>query len=497
MNPQDLSARAPTEMDILLVNPPYDRLQGHRRDHFPLGLAYLAGALKQAGLHTAVYNAEAARPAEGARPLGQSEIGAVRDRYLLALNTPDHPVWREAAGVVAACAPQIVGLTVLTEKIDAARLISRLAKDTLPNITVVWGGPHPTVRPAECLGFPEVDFVVRGEGDNTLVELTRAILAPGDVPSIPGVSRYSTNQKLESGAPSALQDDLDTLPRPDWDAILSDDDWPAVQNGGRLDLMTGRGCPFQCQYCASAAMWGRRVRYHSIDRVLSDIDELERLSGKRRVYFQDDSFTLHRSRVETFCDSLARQRRPTDWTCLTRADLMDVSLARRLKETGCRFVTFGVESASPRILEIVQKDITIEQTDQAMAACREAGLKYGAFYMVGLPDETESDVRLTVEHMQRSGAAIVSVNVYIPYPGSALHDRVVDMGLLADPPDWKLYGRHDGANHFAPQIPHDRFRELTTWAFREADRVNREPWRRLKRQAKGVLSRIAAFASRR
>jgi anaerobic magnesium-protoporphyrin IX monomethyl ester cyclase len=497
MRRQEIATPAPNEVDVLLVNPPYDRLQGHKRDHFPLGLAYLAGALKQAGLRAAIYNAEASRPAERSRPLGQSEMGTVRDRYLRALTTPDHPVWREAADVVAACAPKVVGLTVFTEKIDAARHISRMAKETLPDTTVVWGGPHPTARPVECLGFPEVDFVVQGEGENALTELTHAILSPGVVPLIPGVSRRSTDGTIESGAAHTLQNDLDSFAPPDWDAALSADDWPAVRNGGRLDLMTSRGCPFRCQYCASASMWGRRVRYHSIDRVMSDIDELERQSGKRRVYFYDDSFTINRNRVETFCDTLTRQRRPTDWTCLTRADLMDVSMARHLKEAGCRFVTFGVESASPRILEAIQKGIVIEQTNQAMAACRAAGLTYGAFYMIGLPDETEDDVRLTVEHMRRSGASIVAMSVFTPYPGSPLFDRIVDMGLLENPPDWSRYGRHGGANHFAPQIPHDRFRELTAWAFREADRVNHKPWRQLKRQAKDVLTRISRVASRR
>jgi len=468
-------------LDVLLVNPPFDRLQGHTRDHFPLGLAYLAGALNGAGVNVGVYNAESPRSQDEVRRLAQSELCGARDNYFRALEDTEHPIWREVAGVLSRFTPRILGLTVFTEKIDAARKISQLAKLQSPGITVIWGGPHPTVRASECLGFDEVDYVVGGEGEETIVELSSAIFSGRPFGPIPGVHRRGARGEVEFGGQRELQEALDDLPPPYWQSALSAADWPARAHGGRAELMTSRGCPYRCQYCSTVSMWGRRVRYSSVERVMHDIDTAIALVGSRHVFFHDDSFTLHRDRTAALCKTFSELRPRVTWECLTRADLVDAPIASMLKASGCQSVTFGVESGSPRILECIEKGVTVEQTDYAMAVCRQAGLRYNAFYMIGFPDETEDDIRLTIDHMRRSGAGYVSLNVFTPHPGSPLFDRIVEMGLLADTPDWGRYGRRSEENHFTPLIPCERFRELTTWAFRETYRLNRPMWRRIGR----------------
>lgn len=459
-----------TGIDVLLVDPPFERLQGRYRGHLPLGPTALAGALKAAGLRAAIYNAEAPRRQGETRRLRQSEMCAGHDDYLRAFENPGHHVWKEAEEVFRTFSPRAVGFTVMTEKIESARILSRLVKRADPRTPVIWGGPHPTVRPAECLALPEVDFVVRGEGERTVVELARRVLDGGPADGVPGVFTRDGAGGVR-GADRPLEPDLDALPPPDWEAGLSPFDWPERRRG-RQQVMSSRGCPFRCEYCAAAAMWGRKVRFHSPGRVLREIETLVGLTGTRRIAFLDDSFTLNPKWTEEMCRALARARLGIRWSCLTRCDLVDEPLLRLMKNAGCDGVIFGVESASPRILRSVDKGQEIDEVDRTMAACRRAGLTYHAYYMIGFPDETEEDLRMTVEHMKRCGAGYVSLNVFTPYPGSALYDRVVAQGLIADPPDWGRRGRHSMDHPLTPHIEPSRFRELAEWAFAEADRVN-------------------------
>ena len=471
---------------VLLMDPPFERLQGRFRGHLPLGLAALAGALKEAGIPAAIYNAEAPRRRGEARNLRQSELCAGHDEYIKALTTADHPVWKEAEDVFCTTNPSVVGFTVMTEKFESARILSRLVKKRLPRAFVVWGGPHPTIRPAECVAVPEVDFAVKGEGERTIVELAQRLLDGGSCAGIPGV--FTRNGGGVTGIERPLEPELDRLPSPDWEAGLSPLDWPA-RGHGRQQIMASRGCPFRCEYCAAAAMWGRKVRFHSTARILKEIETLVRLTGSRRIAFLDDSFTLNPKRTEELCHALMASGLGIRWTCITRCDLVDEPLLRLLKRAGCQGLVFGVESASPAILESVDKGQKIEDVDCAMAACRKVGLTYHAYYMIGFPDETESDLTMTVEHMKRCGAGYVSLNVFSPYPGSALYDRVVKMGLIPDPPEWGRYGRHTMDHPLTRHITPERFRALAENAFREADRVNHALPKRIRALAARLLGR--------
>jgi anaerobic magnesium-protoporphyrin IX monomethyl ester cyclase len=467
-------------IDVLLINPPFDRLQGRRRGYFPMGLAYLAAALKSAGIRTAVYNAEASRSWTEARPLRQAEMISGRDIYLQALENPRHLVWQEARRILEETRPAVVGVSVWTEKMDAARIITKLAKEVCPTAPVIWGGPHATLLVEECVSVPDVDFVVKGEGERTVVELVRKLLSGNaEADGIPGVYYRDKTSGQVRGSDRSYEMDLDSLPRPDWESGVSDDDWTG-RHGGVQCLMSSRGCPYPCKYCAVESIWGKKVRFHSVDRVIEEIESRIRLTGNRRFHFWDDSFTLDGARTKKLCQALIDKNLKIVWTCITRPDLVDADLIRMLQRAGCRHVTFGVESASPRMLQLIGKAKSTAEVDRAFAVCQAAGMRYNAYYMLGFPDETEEDMAMTVEHLCRCGAVYVGLSIFTPYPGTALYDRAIELGLLKEPVDWSRLGRHSRHNHFVAAVPAERFQAIVDHAFREVDRVNNTPTKRLK-----------------
>jgi len=481
-------------LDVLLINPPYDRLQGRRRGYFPMGLAYLAAALKSAGLRAAVYNAEAPRSRTEVRQQKQSEMIDGHDVYLRALDDAGHQAWQEAREILEKTRPAMVGISVWTEKMESARRISRIAKDVCPSAPVIWGGPHATLMTAECVAIPEVDFVVKGEGERTLVELAKEILSGGAASNgVPGVYRRDPSGGPMLGSKRSFEMDLDSLPLPDWESGLSEDDWIG-RHGGIQSLMSSRGCPYPCKYCAVEPIWGKKVRFHSVERVLEEIESRIRLTGNARFHFWDDSFTLDAARTERLCRALIDRKSPARWTCITRADLVDEKLARLLKRAGCKYVTFGVESASPRILNLIGKAKSTKEVDEAFAVCRRVGLRYNAYYMIGFPEETEEDMLMTIAHLGRSGASHVGLSVFTPYPGTALYDRTVELGLLREPVDWSLLGRHSRHNHFVVGVTRERFQVLVDQAFREVDRVNNSPGKRLRAFAGEMHRALRHFA---
>lgn len=470
------------EVDFLLVSLPYDRLQGRYRGYLPLGLARLAGALSETSVRAAIYNADAPRQQGEAGVLRQSALWGAHEAYLRAVQDENHPVWEEVSQTLARTRPRAVGITVWTEKLQSARTFSRISKRVLPSTPVIWGGPHPTARPRECLEYPEVDLVVRGEGERTVAELAPLLMEGGDPSAVPGVFTLDEKSGEVMGTERSLEQDLDSLPSPAWDAGLTDEDWPH-RSGGRQYLITSRGCPYKCNYCSACSMWGRKARFLSVEKTMEEIHRIVRLTGSRYIDFWDDSFTLNRKRTQGLCEALIDSGLGVRWTCLTRVDLIDAPLLRLMKKSGCRAIAFGIETASPRMLKLLDKGVTIEDVNRGIAMCKQAHVRVTAYYMIGFPDETEEDIALTVEHMRTRGASQVAVSLFTPYPGSSLFDNMVERGLLREPFEWeRTASRHRREEHFTVAIPQDRFREIAVATFREADRVNMSLARRLRRR---------------
>jgi len=468
-------------MKTLLVYPPFERLHGTQNRFFPIGLGYLAGALGSAGKEVAIYNAENYDDDEGLiAGFQHTDIFRHHDNYQKALDDPDHYIWKEVEQVLSDYQPEVVGLTVKSCMIPSAQNISRIAKRLNPNSIVVWGGPHASICPSDTIRFENVDFVVRHEGEQTIKEFIAMLESgKGDWGEIDGlVWKTEAGEVIENRLRMNLPaiDELD-LPDKTVDLIpqrYSPDDYGV--------MFTSRGCPWPCTFCDSRGVWTRSIRYHSPEEV---IDEMAHLYEKHRVrdfYFWDDTFTPNRKlsmrlfdlMIKTFPD----RGRPITWQATTRCDCVDDELALRMKQSGCRLLTFGVETGSPSMMEILRKGITHEKVFYCQEVMKKAAIDWESFFMIGFPDDTPETIEETMQLIRKLDHIGVGISLFTPYPGTELHARAKSYGLIDEPIEWRHFSHQSPKNHFVKNISQREFSKIADAVLREVDAMNRKRYLR-------------------
>lgn len=456
-------------MRVLLVNPPFMRFRRLHMAYFPLSLGYVAAALREAGHEVTIYNAEVGVDREESiLPTGRNLLDTHAD-YVAGVRDPEHPIWEEYRSVLRSQRPDVVGVTVMTCKFESARMLSELARESSEDITVVWGGPHPTAMPEECLGLDCVQYVVPREGELAAVGLLEHLAGRRPLSEVPGVLRRGPAGGIERSAPQRYVDDLDSLPHPARDALL----FPEREGNRALGaLITSRGCPFACTFCDSQSVWTRTVRNRSPENVLEEVSQVHTRFGQAHFNMVDDTFTLNRKRVLRFCQELKSAGPSVSWTCTTRADVLDLEMLVAMKGSGCTVVTIGIESGSDRLLRELKKGITVSDVLRAAALLEEADLDWHAFFMIGLPKETRADIEATRDLIERIQPGRVELSVFTPYPGAEEWQVAESLGLIQHPVDWSRFSHQSPENHFVHEIPKEEFRQISQEMFELVDRRN-------------------------
>lgn len=372
-----------------------------------------------------------------ARPGTMRSLGA---RYLAASAVSSGiPVWlyhpgpgsegtsaHALASAVAAHRPALVGLTLYTETaLPAYHLLAELGPR--PGQIRVAGGPHATACPEEALahGF---DVVVLGEGEATLVELFHAVRRGTDLGQVAGLAFRDAAGQVRRTPPRRPPLCLDRLPSPeqmpnlDGSSLAPDLGTPLVCSAS---LVTSRGCPGRCSFCASRVS-GRRYRFHSAERVLGDMRALHERQGTTAFFFHDDAFTAYRPRLLELCARMAELPFRVSWLCEARADQLDDERARAMARAGCTAVIVGVESGDPGVLRRIRKGLSLATAERALCAVRDAGMRAHANFMLGFPDETPAELDNTSRFMQHIAPWVDSLGVggiVIPYPGTRLYQQ--------------------------------------------------------------------------
>lgn len=428
-----------------MIDPPFYRFFNYYNRYFPLGLCYLASTLKNAGHRVTIYDADcnkASYETASAKRKGMdySRLPEKYRIYLQELKNPANPIIQEISETLEKCRPDLVGITVMTPKTAAAFTIASLVKKHLKDCCVVFGGPHATLMPDEILkNTSDVDFVISGEGENVLLELANLLSAGNrnrqtthheedvisDLSKLGGISYRRNGKRIHQSARRFI-DDLDILPFPDREALLGADTYTSEDRGL---LMGSRGCPYNCSYCATQ-IWTRKVRYRSLSNILEEIKHVRRRYKTRQFTFKDDSFTVNRKRVLEFCNALVDEDIKINWDCNTRADLVDLEMLKIMKKAGCNSIKVGVESGSERILQLMDKGTTLQGIKDAARLFREAGIHWTAYFMMGVPTETQEDVQKTLALLHTIKPGFASIGVYEPFPGTRLFDVGVEKGLV-------------------------------------------------------------------
>lgn len=343
----------------------------------------------------------------------------------------------EIARRVAAFAPDLVGLHVKTIHVQPAYALARSLAERWP---LVAGGPHATICPDEPFahGFT---WVVRGEGEQTLVELADVVdgkRSAGEVASLSFRDRGFIRHNPSRG----FITDLDALASPTDALDLFDPAWyGAERTVSPAGLLSSRGCPAACTFCANNVT-GRRFRYRSAGAVAAEIALLRERFGLSGFSFFDDSFAVGRRRVHELCAAMRGIGGDVWWSCTAHPAHLDRDILADMKSAGCAGVDIGMESADPGMLLRIGKGVTVERVLDVLGWCRDLGIRSVVNLMFGWPDETDAELEATIRFMDRAAPFADGFNsrgVLVPYPGTEIydahHERFGFTGWwLAEPP---------------------------------------------------------------
>lgn len=387
---------------IILLSPPYIDLYGKIGEaagrYFPLGLGYIASYLRKYGQHEVrIHEPEAQR---------------------LSL--------QDIAGIIKAASPDVIGLTSATPNFPRAIELARKCRES-SQAKIVLGGVHASAIPEFILeAYPGLfDCIVVGEGERTMLELVDAYGGGSPLSGIRGIVFKEGADIVRTEARPFIED-MDSIPYPARDLIPQHLFYPNMHNAryrNAVTILTSRGCPFNCSFCASRIVSGRRYRTHSAGYVLDEMEMLKRDYGARQLLITDDTFTMDRRRLEEICRGMIDRRLNLRWFCFSQVNTVDREALTMMKRAGCYSIGFGVESAEPAILRRMGKSIRPEQAIETVRLANRLGFKTQAFYIFGSPGETRGQMENTIRFSGAVDSTLAFFNMLVPYPGTRDFDH--------------------------------------------------------------------------
>jgi radical SAM superfamily enzyme YgiQ (UPF0313 family) len=420
------------------------------RYYYPLGLASMSAVLQREGHSVVVYDTDHAPEAD---TVPWSEAADRFDVYPGTLENDDHSVWREIRDTISDVAPQVVGITMLSVKARSAAKVAQICKEANPNTVVVVGADHPSTLPGLVLRDPHIDVVVRGEGEDTFLELIHCLDSKDrdhSMDAVAGIS-YRKGDQVVHNPPRPLIDDLDGLPHSAIDSILHWDKYQPVDFGG---ILSSRGCPYRCTFCGVHNVWTRKVRYRSPESVVGEINWLHTTFGTDYISFRDANFTLNRERTLSFCEQLLAKGPSVEWECLTRPDLLDEDLLRHMRRAGCVTIRMGIESGDPEVLRNMRKEIDLDWVRKIARLLHKHDFYWSAYLLFGTPLETEGSIWRTVEFVREIKPPYVTIARYAPIPGTEMCQELQQAGRLALDVSWaREHNLQFGSNYALAMEP--------------------------------------------
>jgi radical SAM superfamily enzyme YgiQ (UPF0313 family) len=403
----------------LLLNPPFYRFLGLEQDYVPLSLLAVGSQMAAEGDEVLVKNMEVG---EG-HYVGYSERSDNYDYYTKSLQDNDHPIWQEYRDILDELRPESIGITVLNVKYKSALKLIELSGD----IPIMVGGVHPTIEP-ECYNVS----VFRGEYE-------------------------SRGGRLK---------DLDKTPMPNYDILMD-----RYSPNGYGHLLSSRGCPFRCRFCASKTMWDRRVTFKSVNRILREMELIINRFGTDYFTFWDETFTLNKKRLAEFCCAYDL---PAQWRCDTRADSLSDETVSMMKASGCGQMSIGIECADDEILRKVGKNETKADFQRAADILNKHQMQWKAYMIIGFPYDTEESIIDSINFVKSLRPFRITLSFFTPYKGTELYDEVRAMGLINDTYDMSLFSHQSPHNYFCPQIPRERYDQIRRDISADVDNYNKK-----------------------
>jgi radical SAM superfamily enzyme YgiQ (UPF0313 family) len=383
-------------------------------------------------------------------PLGLLSIGAVLENAGIPVEVVPTNIlgmgWSDIRRKISRDKPDIVGVTITTENRFQSFALLELAKEAFPRVLAVLGGPHASMAAEDCLEhIPEIDVVVRGEGEQTMLDLCRAWDERPDPGVLDDIAGLVLRRRGRAGAnaPRPPIADLDTLPFPAFHLVPFERYHFAFEVPGEgplpaVNVMTSRGCPFACSFCATPITWGRHVRMRSPENVVREIELLKERYGIKVVFFFDDTFNASPKRAEALCDRMIERRLDVFFKCDVRIDIMSRELLEKMKRAGLFHLSYGLEAGADRVRnEVVGKKVDLEDFRNLTAWCQELGVIPNVFFIFSHPTETWSEagetIRIIEEYKDRIEGSVAILHIY---PGTPLERHARETGFLPKDFTW-------------------------------------------------------------
>lgn len=366
------------------------------RPYPPLGILYISAFLKQHGIETSIFDSTFSHKAA---------------------------LWDE----LKTYQPEVLAIyTNLMTKLNVLEIIKEV-KVSYPHIKIILGGPDVTYNLENYLKGG-ADFIVIGEGENTTQELVTCLSEGNDPHTINGLAFIEKDQLVKT-APRVKLRQVDELPIPDRDGIEIEkylNAWQTHHGMSALNVSTQRGCPYTCKWC-STAVYGQSYRRRSPANVIAELKEIKSTYNPDSIWFVDDVFTVSHKWLEEMADEMDKHDLHIPFECISRADRMNAEVIQILKRMGCFRIWIGAESGSQRIIDAMDRRVSVHQVREMIRETRKVGIEAGTFIMIGYPGETEADIKETIKHLKESNPDHFTITKAYPIKGTDLYEEVEDL----------------------------------------------------------------------
>ena len=393
-------------MKVLMINPPYSSSKYKFIGLVapPLGIAYIAAMLERNGVTVKILDSPA-------------------------LDIGHETVKKE----IQSYSPDIVAVTSVTPTIESALKTAQISKEACPNVITVLGGYHPTFTYEEVLKNDFVDIVVCGEGEQTMVEMVDALENGKDLRDVNGI--VTKNFKTP---PREIIEDLDSIPFPARHLLPMDEYKILNMKLTTGTIVSGRGCPYKCSFCASSAMHGQKLRLRSAENVVDEMEHLVNDHNIEMVAFMDDTFTLNKNRVYEICETIKDRGLDNYWVCTARVDTISEELLKTMKDSGCITMFLGVESADQQFLNEVNKKININRIKKTFELTKKYDMRTIASVVLGMPGDTKRSILSTIKFVKTLEPSYAVFSLATPYPGTDFYLKAASENLIKIN-DWSKY----------------------------------------------------------
>lgn len=426
---------------VLLINPPLSLQERYGKDmqkfgaiSEPLGIAYIAGYLEKKAITVRIIDAQA--------------------------ENLDHD---EVVRKISPTPDTIIGISVLTPVFNSVKRLCHQIKQVCPETLIVLGGAHCTALPVRTMEeIDTADIVCVGEGELTMAEICshRYQNRSEDWSEIPGIC-YRDTGRIVQNQPRDFIKDLDQIPPPARHLLPMHKYHLTASRVSGNDycptIIVARGCPFKCTYCSRT--FGKSFRAHSVERIISEIQLLIDTYNISQINIEADTLTANKRFLTSLCQAMIDAGFPAklSWTCESRVDTVNENTLRMMKKAGCWQISYGVETGSQRLLDMISKGVTLKQVEDAFSTTKKIGISIRGFFMLGLPTETSEESRATIEFAKKLDPLYAQFTVTVPYPGTQMFSELDQNGEIRTY-DWSKYNTWSGwkDESIIPFVAHGR-----------------------------------------